>query len=168
MADTEPVFLVNPYCDPVVIRINGRASYTNSAPLRDFFNRLIRQGKKRFIIDFRNCTTVDSTFLGIVAGAAMELQAQEPSGAVGLTGLGERNLELVQNLGLDRIVELPEHAPSSDTEVELGPDNLPQPERARMILNAHLNLVEWDDGNRARFQDVVSFLKNQTGGDVDR
>lgn len=37
-------------------------------------------------------------------------------------------------------------------------------ESARMVLQAHENLVEIDESNRTKFQDVISFLKNQ----VDR
>jgi len=32
---------------------------------------------------------------------------------------------------------------------------------ARLVLEAHENLIEADEGNRNKFQDVVSFLKNQ-------
>ena len=38
---------------------------------------------------------------------------------------------------------------------------LSEVENARLVLEAHENLVEIDASNRTKFQDVISFLKNQ-------
>src|SRR3954464_4465114 len=100
MADSSaPVFLVDAYADPVVVRIDGRASFMNSGGLKDFFTEMIRQGKRRFVMDFRLCASMDSTFLGVVAGAAIELRRLNPPGHLTLARVGERNLELIRNPG---------------------------------------------------------------------
>lgn len=164
MPDTDPVFLVNPYCDPIVVRINGRASYLNSGPLRDFFDRLIRQGRRQFVVDFRNCTSIDSTFLGIIAGAALELEEAEPPGKLKLCALGPRNLDLVRNLGLHRIAEVIQASPRQDAQERLERDNANEVQRSQMILEAHLRLIECDESNTSRFQDVISYLRHQAGG----
>ena len=65
----KPIYLVDAYSDPVVVRIDGRASFQNSAGLRDFFAEMLRRGKTRFIVDFQHCASMDSTFLGVLAGA---------------------------------------------------------------------------------------------------
>ncbi|HEY9249325.1 MAG TPA: STAS domain-containing protein, partial [Rariglobus sp.] len=105
MADvTKPTFLVDATSDPVAIRIEGRASFQNSACLNDFFSELIGQGKTRFMMDFLNCTSMDSTFLGVLAGVALQLRKQTPSGSLVLCRMGARNLELVRNLGLHRLL----------------------------------------------------------------
>ena len=51
----ETVFLVKTYVEPIVVKINGRASYLNSAPVSDFFARMIAGGKKSFVVDFKDC-----------------------------------------------------------------------------------------------------------------
>lgn len=165
MSEAEQVFFVNPYHDPVVVRINGRASYLNAGPLRDFFDRMIRRGRRRFMVDFRNCTTMDSTFLGILAGAMLEVQEQDPAGEIWLCGLGPRNLELVRNLGLHRIGKIAERPPQVETDEKLQRDHQNDDARSQMILDAHLNLIECDESNRSRFQDVITFLRNQPGED---
>ncbi|HKB57390.1 MAG TPA: STAS domain-containing protein, partial [Lacunisphaera sp.] len=81
---TKPVFLVDAYATPVIVRIDGRASFTNSGGLKDFFNEMFKHGKKRFVVDFQLCTSMDSTFLGVLAGAALELRRQTPPGALTL------------------------------------------------------------------------------------
>lgn len=166
MSEDAPVFLVNPYSDPVVVRVNGRANYMNSGPLRDFFSTLQEQGRSHIVIDFRNCISVDSTFLGIVAGAALELTELDPPGELKLTALGPRNMELIRNLGLHRIATVedtpPEETPSTDREVALAQDKTDREERTRMIVDAHQNLVQCDESNAERFQDVLTFLRKRS------
>jgi anti-anti-sigma regulatory factor len=166
MADNSPVFLVNPYTDPVVIRINGRASYLNSSPLREFFSILVRQMRKDVLIDFSNCTSVDSTFLGIVAGAALDFMDMEPAGKIKLVALSSRNLELVKNLGLERLTTIIEEAntQTANGEQPLASDTIPQEDRVRMIIAAHEHLVKCDEANAERFQDVLTFMRKQRGG----
>ena len=70
----KPVYLVDASSDPVVVRVDGRACFQNSGCLRDFISELLRQGRRRFVLDFQNCVSMDSTFLGVLAGAAGDLQ----------------------------------------------------------------------------------------------
>lgn len=164
--DAEPVFLVNPYTEPVILRINGRATYLNSSPVSDFFQRLVKAGKRKFIVDFLNCSGMDSTFMGILAGVGLDLQACEPPGTMVLCRLGTRNLELVRNLGLHKIVSVDAGKTSlafDDSSQKFAALEQGEIENARTILNAHENLVEIDEANRPKFQDVISFLRNQVG-----
>jgi anti-sigma B factor antagonist len=165
MADvTKPTFLVDASSDPVAIRIEGRASFQNSACLNDFFNELIARGSTRFVMDFNNCTSMDSTFLGVLAGVALQLRKQVPLGSLVLCRMAPRNLELVRNLGLHRLLTV-------DTEIVdvnlNAKDALPsnpetgELESARLVLSAHENLVAADQANLAKFQDVLAFLKNR-------
>src|SRR5882762_2085606 len=100
----KPTFLVDAYADPALVRIEGRASFTNSGSLKDFFTEMMRQGKNRFVLDFQQCASMDSTFLGVLAGAALELKKTAPDGSFILTRVAQRNLELIRNLGLHRLL----------------------------------------------------------------
>lgn len=163
-----PSFLVDAACDPVMIRIEGRASFQNSASLRDFMAEMRRQGRLRFVIDFKNCTSMDSTFLGVLAGAALEQRKVGADGCLVLCRVGERNLELIKNLGLHRLLtidaegECPASPREGGTTTALAPQaKLGELENARLVLAAHENLVEVDEANRAKFQDVLAFLKGR-------
>ena len=167
MPQDETQFLVNPYDDPVIVKINGKASFLNSSPVKELIDQLLAEGKTRFIIDFQGCSGMDSTFLGILAGLGIQLMKQEPPGSVVLCRMGERNRELIETLGLHRllIVDSGEGesslGKSGDLESLGGKGKLSQAENARLVLEAHENLVEVDASNRTKFQDVISFLKNQ-------
>jgi anti-sigma B factor antagonist len=169
MADESPVFLVNTHADPVIVRINGRANYLNTGSLRDFFSTMLAQGKCRLAIDFRNCLSVDSTFLGIVAGTALDLADLDPPGEMVLSSLGPRNRELVRNLGLDKIATIVDSLEigKGGDEKTLGEDKIDKDERVRMILDAHKKLIKCDESNAERFQDVIAFMQKRSGWDRD-
>jgi len=161
---TKPTFLVDAYSDPVLVRIEGRADFHNSACLRDFVLEMLRLGKKRFVIDFLHCTSMDSTFQGVLAEAALELRKGGPGGNLVLIRLGPRNLELVRNMGLHRLMtvdagEFPMNFDRCDTPL-VCPDRT-ELENARLVLEAHENLVAADEKNRVKFQDVLVFLRNR-------
>ena len=161
---TKPVYLVDAYSEPVLIRIAGRAHFQNSSCLRDFIMEMIQQGKVSFVIDFLQCTGMDSTFLGVLAGAALELRRRAPKGSIALVRLGPRNLELIRNLGLHRLVtvdagEFPMNFVSCYTTLICA--DRTELENARLVLEAHENLVVADETNRSKFQDVLVFLKNR-------
>lgn len=161
---TKPVYMVDAYSDPVVVRIDGRACFQNSVCLRDFIAEMLRQGKSRFVIDFLNCTSMDSTFLGVLAGAALQLKKAAPGGSLVLARVGPRNLELIRNLGLHRLLTV--DAGDYPMNFDHCHDPLPcgdrsELEHARLVLEAHENLVSADESNRSKFQDVLAFLKNR-------
>jgi anti-sigma B factor antagonist len=158
------VYLVDVTSDPVAVRIDGRACFQNSACLRDFIGEMVKQGKRRFVLDFQNCASMDSTFLGVLAGAALELKKTVPVGSIVLARVGERNLEIVRNLGLHRLLIVDtagSAAGSKSGGAALTCGARSELENARLVLEAHENLVSADEANRVKFQDVLAFLKNR-------
>lgn len=163
-AASKPVYLVDAYSDPVVVRIDGRASFQNSGCLRDFITEMLARGKSRFILDFQQCASMDSTFLGVLAGAAIELRKSHPQGSLVAARVGHRNLELMRNLGLHRLLTVDAgdralNLPNCDTALQSRKQG--DLDHARMVLEAHENLVHADESNRAKFQDVLAFLRNR-------
>jgi len=164
----KPAFLVNAYTDPVLVRVQGRASFTTSGSLKDFFTEMIRQGKTRFVLDFQQCASMDSTFLGVLAGAALQVRRLTPPGTLTLVRVGDRNLELIRNLGLHRLATVD----AGDFDLGFGggggqvlsEEKKSEIESAKLVLEAHENLVSADSANAAKFQDVLAFLRNRVDG----
>lgn len=159
---SRPVFLVDVSADPVLIRIEGRACFQNSGCVRQFMLQMMGEGRRRFVLDCRDCSGMDSTFLGVLAGAAIELRRRTPAGNLVVARAGARILELMRNLGLHRLVTLDmgETAPVGST-APLPCTPPGEVEGARLVLEAHENLVAADEANRGRFQDVLAFLRNR-------
>ena len=168
----QPTFLVSAYTEPVVIRIFGKANYLNCNAFREFIEKMLADGKRRFVIDFRECKGMDSTFLGILAGTALELRRPDRSGVLLLCRLSERNHELISNLGLQNLLTIADDLPEASEKREREPDAFSgldneEVSDARKVLEAHENLVEADDLNAAKFQDVIAFLRNQVDGETE-
>lgn len=165
--DSAPVYLVNAYVDPILLKIQGRANYLNCTALRKLFKTLIDRGSHHFVIDFSQCSGMDSTFLGILAGSILELRKKNPPGSITLCHLGTRNLELIRNVGLHRLLTVE----SGDFPMSFDSGGLEevQPEQGKadsyLILEAHQSLVEADSSNLNKFQDVISFLKKELEGE---
>lgn len=164
-----PVYLVNAEGDPIRLVIQGRASYTNCGPVQQFLDRIVSEGKTSLDIDFGGCTGMDSTFMGLLAGAAMNMRLRKPEpGEITLRRLSQRNLELIRNLGLHRLLKVADSPFSAQEPAAPAPDaqRLESDAPARSashetILQAHENLMKADPANVAKFQDVVAFLRRE-------
>lgn len=156
----QPTFIVSAYSEPIVVQINGKANYLNCNTFREFIEKMLADGKTQYVLDFTNCKGMDSTFLGILAGTALELKKLTPPGVFVVCNLGERNHELICNLGLQNLLTVGDDLPEKDN-VEFSKLQNIEVSDARTVLKAHENLIQADDGNTAKFQDVISFLRNQ-------
>ena len=138
--------------------------YKDVDTLRDFIAEMLGHGKTRFVLDCEACAGMDSTFLGVLAGAAISLRKASPEGSFVVLRPGARNLELMRNLGLHRLLTIDGgEAATGETRCDmlLGARRLSQAENARLVLEAHENLVSADEANRTRFEDVLSFLRRR-------
>jgi hypothetical protein len=73
-------------------------------------------------------------------------------------------LELIRNLGLHRLLTVDMETSGVNSTEFAALTSVPlkgELENARMVLAAHENLVAADEANRAKFQDVLSFLKSR-------
>ncbi|MGF1530911.1 MAG: STAS domain-containing protein [Puniceicoccaceae bacterium] len=156
-------YFVNAETDPVVLQVEGRANYMNCAPVGKLFDLLFEQGRRNFVVDFAGCEGMDSTFLGILAGLGLHLKRTGEGGGLKLIRLGDRNLGLVKHLGLGEVLEIGSAEPSPSASAPGEPGGVEEGTEAAdqdLILRAHRSLVEVDEGNRKRFQDVISFLSS--------
>ncbi len=139
-------------------RVVGRGSFQNAGLLKEAAGEVWGKGCRRLVVDLADCRTMDSTFLGILAGLA--LRSRKEQGEVILTRVAGRNRELVEKMGLDRIMTVEEApapaAPENGRELVAGAPT--KEETTQTMLEAHKNLIEADPANEQRFQDVVEFL----------
>ena len=119
MSDSrQATFRVNVRDDVVSVLISGKANYLNCSDFRVFLQQMLAAGRRQFVVDFAQCTGMDSTFLGILAGTAIELLEGEPSGALIVQHLSERNHELVANLGLHNLLTVIDEVSSEKGETD--------------------------------------------------
>jgi anti-sigma B factor antagonist len=151
--------------DLAFVEVIGRGSFQNAGCLKSFYQELLRNGTKRFVVDLSECTYLDSTFLGTLTGLGLALK-EKAAGRLQILNAGTRNLELLQNLGLDRLFDVEIAAgnftkPCESKELINGtPDKTRE---ARDMIEAHQCLMDLDPRNVPKFKDVVAYLKEDLG-----
>jgi anti-anti-sigma regulatory factor len=147
----------------VWVRVEGKGSFLNSSGLKEFGREMINRGHREFVVDLRNCPVMDSTFMGTLAGVALNLR-DIGQGKVHVANLNERNSDLLRNLGLDQLfaidlcgIDLPDQiGKARPIEPVSGADRNTQ---AQTMLEAHEALVEAAPENLTKFKDVLEYLK---------
>jgi len=145
----------------------GRATFKLAPALKRFSVSVISKGCHDVHFDMSECTSLDSTFMGVLAGIAMWPLADSEKVHVTLAGLNPRTRFMLSTLGLERILTCrnmdesmrSDFAPSRDVqEVEASAD---KGETLETMRTAHQDLVRADEGNAARFCDVLTYLDQE-------
>lgn len=147
-----------------LMHLIGNASYVNCGPMSEFLQSLVqREGRTDLAVDFRHCTGLDSTVLGLLAKVAMDLAAKAPVGRVVLANLDGRNLELVKNLGLHHVCQLAETPVPTHMEgaSALQPGATGSMCADSCLLEAHEALVKAHRENESKFRDVIEALMHR-------
>lgn len=161
--DDSAQYLVYTEADPVILKVIGKANYLNCSPVADFFKQMTAKGHLHFAINLEECVSMDSTFLGLITGAATRLMNKYKDGCIILYKMSPRNLELINNMGLHHVFKLESgdipvryFLPKSSSPSSLTKGSLITPD---LILDAHKELMHLNPDNENQFKDVVAFLQ---------
>jgi anti-anti-sigma regulatory factor len=130
--------------------------------------RVMGQGVKDFVVDLERCPMMDSTFLGMLTGAALNLR-EAGGGTLSVLNANQRNLQLLTSLGLDHILDLDqdghlwteERRQACEALQHCGETNECKEAQTEHVLAAHLALAGVSDANECRFHDVIEFLEKE-------
>jgi hypothetical protein len=150
----------NVYVKPV-----GYATQRTCLGVPDFLEAMFRQGCKSVTFDLKDCKGMDSTFLGVVASAAMS-RAHGGGRAVVVLNAGERLVHELRVVGLLPLValkkepcELPEDIKLADLDLVHMPGN--ERDRVVRIKRLHQELVKLNSANKRRFEGFVKMLEEE-------
>ncbi|WP_395738279.1 STAS domain-containing protein [Prosthecobacter sp.] len=151
------------------MRVDGRGTFQNSLQAKKALQRVIEQGMKNLVVDLERCPMMDSTFLGMLTGAALNLR-ESGSGSLCVVNANQRNLQLLTSLGLDHILELDRDGKLWEAERKAVCDalqncgeNIAECKEAQTqhVLSAHQALANVSAANESRFHDVIEFLEKE-------
>lgn len=149
--------------DIVVIRVKGRGDHRVSIALTEVIRLTATDTHvPRYIFDLADCETMDSTFMGVIAGISLRQQRVARCRTIA-TNMNPHVRDLFNVLGLKFILEMREAqtGPAPDaafTGVE-APE-VTKLARTLLMLEAHEKLVDLDHGNEIRFKSVLQSLKD--------
>jgi len=158
----------------VFVKVQGKGNCQISQPFCQFSDEIIKRGFHEFIVDLADCSSMDSTFLGVLAGVGLRLMPA--NGHIHLANLNPRCREVVASLGIDQLSTVDTcdlniaassngggAAASSALQTLATTQPMPtDPEsKARyveMMIEAHSALMQIDPQNVPKFKDCVRFL----------
>jgi anti-sigma B factor antagonist len=153
----------------VWVRVDGKGCFLNAGAISTFASEMLERGHRRFVVDMALCPTMDSTFMGTLAGIALKLQKSvggDGAAELMLVQVNDRNRELLSGLGLDHLMRV--ESGMGDIAFEAKLEQLPsegggKESRARVMLEAHEACVEANGENALKFKDVLAYLREDLG-----
>jgi len=164
MTKSIPALLVAIADHTAIVKICGRANFTTSVHFKKLLTELEQRGFDRFMLELSECLTMDSTFLGVLAGTALRLSAVPPGQTdahVQLLNPNQRVSELLDNLGIAHlfpILSCPSPTPGPYDDPARAPAEPTREELSRTCLEAHRVLMDVNPKNIPKFKDVAQFL----------
>lgn len=151
------------------LRVDGKGTFQNSVEVRRCFQSVMARGTREFVVDLEHCPMMDSTFLGTLTGAALNLR-ESGGGGLSIVNANERNRHLLTSLGLDHIIAVDvdgtawaaerESVCRELSKCEGQKDPVCKTEQTRQVLHAHEALTTANEQNSCRFKDVIQFLQD--------
>ncbi len=151
----------------VWLRVAGKGSFQNSPDLKRYIEAARTDGEKVFVVDLEDCATMDSTFMGTLTGIASSMARDQSDTTLEVVNANHRNRQLLENLGLDQILQLDTDGSTHQEQREklsgmlekVDSANLGKAAQAQHVLEAHETLAAAHEDNLPRFTDVIEFLK---------
>lgn len=141
-----------------VITAVGRANFEYAVPIRELVNS--NEGRKNIRLDLKDCTAMDSTFMGVLSMGA--LKAEDNGTRFEIFNASDTLKRLLTDLGVDELFSYCEGSPGETGSAAGGKADMLT--TAETVEEAHRKLVEADSSNAERFNDVI----NYAAADVER
>jgi anti-anti-sigma regulatory factor len=160
--------------DAVYVRVLGLGSMHNAPVLKEFVDAMLKEGFRRFVIDLESCRGVDSTFMGTLLdvattareGARPQSDSNDGEAGVFLVNVDDHCQKQLQSVGLDTFIPIHQGEARMPAGLELRTlemRDVSSPERLKLILKAHQELVAIDARNKEKFGSFLEELLKDLG-----
>jgi len=144
------------------VRVHGRANFASSVDFKKLLQQLHEDGCTEIVLDLKDCSIMDSTFLGVLAGAGMKSETARQQGQacnIELFHPSDRILELLDNLGVVNLFTILKDAPQLGAFERIVDGKATRVELNRTCLEAHQTLMSMSPDNERRFKDATEFFE---------
>jgi anti-sigma B factor antagonist len=155
-----PTLMVARVANGARVKITGRACFTHSVDFKTLITELRKRGTSHFELDLTDCATMDSTFLGVLAGLAMNGGPESKECEdLELINPNPRVADLLDNLGIAHLFRVVTCTDRHDLPMEeCQSANASKQELCGASLEAHNLLMKIHPSNVEKFREVTEFL----------
>jgi len=152
-------------------KVVGRADYNAAGQFHELVVELVRRGFDHVVIDLKECVTMDSTFLGVMARIVLPEEEGDDADAARYTppqadllNANSRVLGLLDGLGVGSMFR-PISAEVPCTllfeKATEGRPALSKEDLSKLAIAAHEHLCRINPDNIPKFKDVIQFFKEE-------
>ena len=143
--------------DAYAVKVSGRATFECAGPMRSLAGELDQTSFQRVDIDLGECQGMDSTFMGILAMIA--LRAKKISAGITIYNANDLNKNLLFGLGLKKMFQFADGEVAVGADAKAADNTVSKIENATTVLEAHKTLMDVDQENVKKFENVVAFVQ---------
>lgn len=143
-----------------------------SPAIKQWAEKQLSKGETHLVIDLENCTGMDSTFMGNMAGLAMKLV--KVGGSLQVADASEKNQTSLEDLGLATLIDIEAKDASWQSEKSIIREKLQVVEagsamdKTAHVYETHKKLCEADTSNEKKFSTVLDCLEAELAGKKDQ
>jgi anti-sigma B factor antagonist len=89
--------------DLAILVVGGEVDFEVSPQLKARMTRAIKDGRRRIVLDLSDVTFIDSTAIGVVAGAVEKLD-EAGGGSLAIVCTHEKVMQIFEITGLDSVI----------------------------------------------------------------
>ena len=142
------------------IRLIGRITFKYAPDFRQFILEQFDKNQHGVLIDFSDCETIDSTFIGIITSLTLKSK-KENRKFIKILNVNEHIKRILKTLGLINILDIVDEKLNNIKYNNLPISSAGKIEIANLVLDAHETLSELNEKNVLEFKNVVTYLKKQ-------
>jgi anti-anti-sigma factor len=143
----------------LTVDVAGPATMTESAAVSELAGDRLARGARAVRVDLRDCTTMDSTFTGMLL--SLKRQLEHAGGALTLVSPSERVRELLEQMGVGDFYDVERAERAGGPWSIVTPARTRTDELKRVILEAHAELARLPTPAGRAFRAVVEELRRE-------
>ncbi|MFH1498445.1 MAG: STAS domain-containing protein [Verrucomicrobiota bacterium] len=145
----------------VYLRVHGLGSMTNCFCLRDVLDELIGSKRGFIVFDLADCSGMDSTFMGVIAGVATQEVEDRPV-AVAVVNASRHLVKLLVSIGLTELLFIdPDPFSPPNIEFHVIEEQATDEDRLQLIREAHEHLIAISGANEKLFGSLLRTIEDE-------
>lgn len=146
------------------IRLVGQIKYgSNAKGLSEFVNtKVAEESVKDVIVDLRECDFIDSTNIGNLGKIAKLQQEKGAKKPTLVYSEDSKVISAIEDVNMDVLFEVCVDKEMGDNDYEdVGGVDTNKNELAKIMLDSHKFLSDFNDSNKKKFESVVKYLSGE-------
>lgn len=157
-------FKISAFKENGYIEIYGPGNMNIAPILKDICYAMINEGKSDVFLNMKDCTIVDSTFMGTLVNIKERLKELNPkNGNLFILNLNDDNRKLFSMVGIDRMIEtVTQGVTIPDFKLKtIDICEVDREEKLRVVVEAHEKLIQINKVNKSKFEKFLSIVKEE-------